>query len=185
MKPTLRLRSATKIKTLLLSIIALLCLSTQCNKKEEPPRATNTFSALVNGEPFVKAGWNPFASPPLTATYWQETNRLLIMCNAANSEFFDIRLRIDNPHEGENVLSSGNFTPRGVRTCVTFACENCGRVFITRFDTINRIVSGTFEFSGRCASVFPSDRPLVFSGDSIVHITEGQFDIRLNIISNQ
>jgi hypothetical protein len=173
------------IKTLLLGIIASLCLASQCNKEETPPTATNTFSALINGEPFTKAGWNPFASPPLTANYWIETNKLHIRCDAANPEFLEIRLVIDNPREGINILHFGYFSPRGIRDCGAFAVENSGQVFVTKFDTINRIVSGTFEFSGRCASVFRPDRPIVFSGDSIVQITEGRFDTRLNINPNQ
>jgi hypothetical protein len=186
MKPTLRLRSATKIKTLILGIAASLCLATQCNKEEEkerPPTATNTFSALVNGEPFVKAmGW---ITSSLVATYNPETKRLLIRCSAYGGEFAFMHLIIFYPRIGENTLSYGHITSRGGNVCAGYGCENCGRVFITKFDIVNRIVSGTFEFSGRCTGAYDPRWPMEFRGDSIVHITEGRFDIRLNIIYSQ
>ena len=59
-----------------------------------------------------------------------------------------------------------------------FASENSGSVFITKFDKKNRIVSGTFEFSGRSANYSSLGRNSIeYLSDSIVHITNGRFDV--------
>ena len=165
------------LTTLLLGIIASLCLATQCKKEEETPK--NTFSALVNGEPFTKAGWTLKAPTPLSANYFPDRKVLSIICDAANPGFFYINLTINNPHEGENLLSRAYFADRSLRA---FACENCTRVFITKFDTKNLIVSGTFEFSGKQVNYMSLGRDMEYISDSIVHITEGRFNVRLTII---
>jgi len=173
----------------LILFTVLLFTANQCQKEDlnglppETQSGKNTFGCYVDGELFVKAKGNPMANKPLIANYFRERKVLSITCDAANPDFFYIRLEINNPREGENnLLSFGYFSPRGTRVCPMFACENCGQVFITKLDTINRIVSGTFEFSGRCANYYPPEvRPIEYVGDSIVHITNGRFDIKLDI----
>jgi hypothetical protein len=184
-KKPLKLKSM--LKTLSLGIVASLCLATQCKKEpldQLPPETqtgANTFGCLVNGELFVKARGNPMGNKPLMASfgYIGEIKSLRIECRAANAEFRSIDLFIDNPREGMNVLSRAEFYPEGVgRNCASFCCQNCGQVFITRFDTINWIVSGRFEFSGRCGYFPNSGEPPIYTGDTIVHITQGRFDVK-------
>ena len=74
--------------------------------------------------------------------------------------------------------------PGGIRDCDYFSCNNCGKVFLAKFDTINCIVSGRFEFLGRCSSLTfdeSGETKIIFTGDSIVQITNGRFDLKLDI----
>jgi hypothetical protein len=180
-----------KLTTLLLGFFATLCLVTQCDKEdllELPPETqigANTFGALVNEVLFVKGRGTTFGRP-LDVSFDEKIKRLHISCVAAGEQFKFMDLIIDEPHEGENILFVGYLTTTmgtGGRNCWGFGCENCGKIFITKFDTINRIVSGTFEFSGRCADVLTSS-PIRYIGDSIVHITNGRFDVRFNLNNN-
>jgi hypothetical protein len=187
-----------RLTHIILALFFLLSLTaTQCEKdppwEELPPETqtgANTFGALVNGELFVFPK-RYLGFTPLTTNYNQETNRLDILSNISASKGA-MRLFIDNPREGENILSVGYYSPEGGVFFPPppiikweFACEDCGQVFITRFDTKNGIVSGTFEFSGRSANVrFDTLRENVivqYTGDSIAHITEGRFDLQLRI----
>ena len=160
---------------LLLGIVASICMATQC-EKEPPgfeenglPLATqigaNTFGALVNGELFVRtgAGGGFMAPRQLGATYTRNNQA--------------IRMRINRPQEGKsNPLTLGYFSPDTENfssECWMFACENCPYVFITKLDTINRIVSGTFGFIGKCASIRIGTL-FEYIGDSVVHVTEGR-----------
>ena len=173
------------IITLLLGIAASLCLATQCPKEENPnelPPETqegkNTFGCYVNGELYINEGKYLPALRDIGAIYNQETNRLEVFSLAGIDG--SIHLFIDDPREGENILSIGYFTPAGThRACWGFGCETCGHVLISKFDPANRVISGTFEFSGKCMDVYSSEKPLKYFGDSIVHVTEGRFDIKL------
>ena len=183
-----------------LQIMALCLTLTSCESCEEkewdtlPPKTqkgANTFGCYVNGALFVgdiKGFFFPPAGiPPLYAVFSPKMNSLLINCisSLGTGSTASIALVIDNPTENEyNALRVGYFMPGGIRDCYGFGCDNCGRVLITKFDTINRIVSGTFEFSGRCSLVDydeSGEAKILFTGDSIVQITNGRFDIKLSV----
>jgi hypothetical protein len=183
------------IKTLLLVIFASLCLASQCNKEPEreglPPETqtgANTFGCYVNGEIFVRvgAGGNPLVARRLGATYTRNNQVLIIFCRTENNQVID--MYINSPQEGKyNSLALAYFTPVSGGNigseCWWFACENCNQIFITKFDTINRIVSGTFEFTAKCARRTIGNLPEYY-GDSVVQVTEGRFDVRLLIFDN-
>ena len=168
-----------------------LCSCESCEEQEwdtlppETQKGANTFGCYVNGELFVGQVkgfiFPPAGIPPLVAIFNHKTNRLSIHCESNNGPW--IGLDIYNPIENESdALTLGYFTPRGIRDCDNFGCDNCGRILITKFDTINRIVSGTFEFSGRCSEITfdeSGDPKILFIGDSTVQVTDGRFDIRL------
>ena len=176
------------LKRLLLLILAPLMLANQCKKENydtlppETQTGANTFGCYVNGILFVpkrKLGDNP------DATYHRETNSLQFGCYW---RFPRIILYVENPRESEyNSLTLGILEKfHAENECWSFVGENAGHVFITKFDTINRIVSGTFEFSARCAtgSFGPSHLGnIIYAGDSIVQISDGRFDIKLNIVN--
>ena len=177
--------------------IMVLCLTLSscesCKEEKEwttlPPetqKGANTFGCYVNGELFVGEVkgfiFPPAGIPPLLARFYPKMNKLHISCWSAN-QYVD--LDIDNPYENKyDALTLGYFMPGGIRDCDGFGCENCGRILITKFDTINSIVSGTFEFQGRCSSLDydeSGERIISFTGDPIVQITNGRFDIKLYI----
>jgi hypothetical protein len=67
-------------------------------------------------------------------------------------------------------------------SCGTSVSENEGTVFLTKYDTINNIVSGTFEFTSRCAGWVRNyeTKELAYPNtDSVFHITSGRFDIKI------
>jgi hypothetical protein len=171
------------ITTLLLGIFASICLATQCEKEPDPEKlppetreGKGTFGCYVNDVLFVKRANSLMQSRPLTARYSGETDILRVSC--LGDDLSQIGFEINNPREGENrIIFLGYLIPLVDTGCRTFACENCGHVFITRFDTINKVVSGRFEFSGRCSANYPDYIPIEYTGDSIVRITEGRFDI--------
>lgn len=154
----------------------------------ETQTGANTFGALVNGEPFVCVPlFSPQAGkkiPAISATYYRSSGWLYLQgeTNLGGGDYRYIIMNINNPCEDVFThISFAYFQPK-ISKCGFFACENCDQIFITKFDTINHIVSGRFKFSGRCArSVSFVTQTAQYTGDSTVHITEGRFDIKLNI----
>jgi hypothetical protein len=57
-----------------------------------------------------------------------------------------------------------------------FSVVDEGEICVTKFDTINKIVSGRFQFIGRC-----SDALFHFDGIGTKQITQGRFDIKLGM----
>lgn len=167
------------LTTLLLGIVASLCLATQCPKEESPnelPPETqtgaNTFGCYVNGELFVKANGTFTTQKMLSAIYEhsEEFPRLQVSCVAMNGIMM---LFVDNPQKGDNMLTLSHVLFNNY----TFASKDSAHVFLTRFDTINGVVSGTFEFSARDACT-PFGSENLFCGDSTVLVTDGRFDVK-------
>jgi len=91
---------------------------------------------------------------------------------------------IENFQESENNNLKLGYFQCATYNCRGFGCNDCGKVSITKLDIKNHIVSGTFEFSGRCSSLTIDEsgkEGLLYTGDSIVNITNGRFDIKLDI----
>ena len=172
----------------LILFTVLLFTANQCQKEDlnglppETQKGKNTFGCYVDGELFVKMRGGP-TQDPLKATYYREKNYLFLRCISFDRQY--ISLHIDNPQEKKNnSLRSGlymtNYNPENISHF--FLCEDCSHVFITKFDTINRIVSGTFEFMGRCAYVSRDTLTNIYcSEESTVQITKGRFDVKLNV----
>ena len=178
-----------KVKSILFLILlanaAMLFMAVQCSRKEEIPalppetqEGKNTFGCYINGELFIKRKASLFVpNNPLVAIYYRETKRLVVDCEAWKNLGF-MQLHIDNPHEGEMFpLSLGFFTYRSH----PFGCEDRGEIFITKFDTVNNIVSGIFEFTGREASFYGYPERITYTGDSTAQVTDGRFDVKLQI----
>jgi hypothetical protein len=91
--------------TVIMMLLALTAFS--CEKEDltklppETQTGKNTFGCYVNGELFIKAKGNPMATKPLRANYIRERKLLSIVCDAANPDFFYIRLELNNPREGD------------------------------------------------------------------------------------
>ena len=175
------------MKTNILKLTAIMLLlivsANSCEREDEstlPPETQegkNTFGCYVNDTLFVKV--KRFSNPTLEAKYSHvifiehfEKKKLHVRCKSIHG-FMD--LIIDNPREGDNILSIGSF----IFNNHEFASENSGQVYITKFDTINRIVSGTFEFTGRNAIFHPDT--IQYVGDLTAQVKKGRFDVKLNI----
>ena len=169
-----------------LKIIFLLALCS-CNlfKEEEPqlPPETqtgaNTFGCYVNGELFVKDGSAPWMHRPVEASL-QIRNQILILESYVTKNGY-MYIEIHEPKANISIPVSIAYyrTSEWTRDCFCFGGKETGELFFTKLDTVNRIVSGRFQFQGQC-----SNEMLEITGDSIVSITNGRFDIKLDIYDN-
>ena len=171
------------ILILLIGIIACLCMATQCEKEEPtlPPETqtgANTFGCYVNDELFVPARHVPghaVITSGLRAGYNPETKQFGIECQARNDSFRDMFFLVDNPQENECLsFSFLEITPSQGYKKTCCVSDDCGSIFFTRFDTINNIASGRFEFSGQCSRYPP------YESTRKIQIASGRFDVRFN-----
>jgi hypothetical protein len=171
----------------ILFVFSTILLFASCKKEvTELPPATqtgaNTFAAKINGEIWVPQGFGPFPASNLLEARWLGGNIYIHARNFSRSpketefEFFlkdvdktgvyNLNTNASYPTQGANY---GYFVRRNLTPTNEFMTSSVqtGRVIITRIDTVNFIVSGTFEFSA--ADIFGSDPPIT--------VTEGRFDI--------
>lgn len=175
------------------NLLFFLCFATlfACSKKTESlPEATQigagTFGARVNGNFWVPMGFGVVPTAPLLEANFAANNSIRI--NARNfgkspteTEFEIFLFNIPGPGTillNQNTATFPNqsasyayyierrFTPRF--QYITTAAFT-GRVEISRFDPVNKIISGTFEFTAKETS--DSGSPLT--------VTEGRFDLKI------
>jgi len=156
----------------LAAMVLLLTFSAHSCENEKPestlPPETqtgaNTFGCYVNGELLVATrGFAPWGTPHLRAIY-HSSNKLLTISGWGKNG--TILMYISNPEENvKKELMRASF--RYLDDSGIFYDDNIGEIFITRFDTINLIVSGTFAFE-----LLPSD-------SSKIQITQGRFDVKI------
>jgi len=176
------------MKNILLACLAFVLFSA-CNKKvDELPPATqtgaNTFGAKIDGNLWVPRGFAGLpANDILEARFTSPTS---IMINASdfskspNETEFEIQL-INITGPGTYQLNTDvtrpafanyayyvkrNLTPK--YEWIT-SSTNTGTVTLTRFDNVNNIASGTFQFSGQN----------IYGGVANISVTEGRFDVSL------
>ena len=176
------------LKTFLLILLPLysLLLGIGCKKEKEEPQlpaetqtGANTFGCYVNGELFVNDGTrSPLTTKSYAAEYVRQKNLLIIF---SASKLGLISISVDEPQEKKNsIISSASFLSDTKLTgCNTYLGEQTGEIVLTKFDTINCIVSGKFQFAGQC-ELYYNPKPL----DILVSITSGRFDIKLDIYDN-
>jgi hypothetical protein len=172
-----------KIMFLIISVISLLCFVECTKNKNTPsdnpyglPNATqigaNVFACLVNGRKFI-AGSEPFYMNGS-----QFTNDTLYINGGIQEplRFEGISFFIKHPTEiGIYKIDSASIgavyttdsTCLGVSSHATTSFSRDGYIDLAKFDTLNKIVSGTFS----CDFSIPNCDTL--------HITEGRFDFRL------
>ena len=191
----------TKVIFLFLLFLAWMISSSSCEEKNfdvMPPEThsgKNTFGCYVNNELYVVIPSDlPFHSLNVDVTYSRNSGLLLFITQAVRFGTSEVGygasmdLFLNNPKEGEyNLLTGATFeATRSDRDWSFLADINCGQVFITKFDTVNRIVSGTFEFTVRRASSFGyygTNLSVTYKEESstIVHATNGRFDVQLTL----
>jgi hypothetical protein len=147
-----------------------------CEKNEEQiimPAETSvgahTFGCFVNNDLFVhpkKKAVGQYWYPSLYASYSVEGNTLFIISYDFYDRFImiaDSLVEVGKTHsvitakysdENNNVFTTNN--------------DLFAEIHLTKLDTINLIVSGTFSFSAKHNE-----------SDSIVNVTNGRFDIEL------
>jgi len=173
--------------SLFILILILACFS--CNKEiSELPPATqsgaNTFGCKIDGKLWGPSGFGiiPTAAP-LEARYMADHNLIINARNFSSSPTeTEIELFIKNASEpGTYSLNTTVSYPTfaasyGYYVHRKFSPDNewmssdqyTGSIMLTKIDTVNLIVSGTFEF--HAINLYNSPQP--------INVTEGRFDIK-------
>ena len=179
-----------KTTIFLISTFTLLFLFsfTSCQKEElnvlpqETQTGANTFGCYIDGQLYL-GGYFPITGAiPLVAEYQSKSKKIIINAygkknnKAAGIMYFEI----NNPVKGTTQnLSLAYYMPQTSLNYFYYLAFNEAGVYLTKFDTINKIVSGNFNFLGRSA-----DQLFHFSGNDSIQITQGRFDIKLDISAN-
>ncbi len=173
-------------KTFLSVLFVLLLFSaSQCEKEDlhtlppETQEGKNTFGCYINGELFVKgkAPGMPGMAQRISATYSHLSKELCIH-SYLNPEG-SMHIVVKNPDSNKEIVPElCYYYPYDYsQSCACFVSRQNGVVYLAKYDPVNLIVSGRFSFDGQCSNEFMN--PI---GDSMVHITEGRFDITLEIL---
>ena len=173
-------------------LVCTLAVLTACSKEiTELPEATqtgaHTFGARVNGELWGPQGFGIAPSAPLLEAkyYFDQTSYLINVRNFSKqpteTEMEIFLMGVNGPgtyylnttttRNPGNRVSYAHYVERKlnpVNEWITSA-QHTGSVTITKADTVNRILSGTFEF--RAGTILGTAEPL--------NVTEGRFDIKL------
>ncbi|HEX2630900.1 MAG TPA: DUF6252 family protein [Chitinophagaceae bacterium] len=176
------------MKKLLLSFSVLLVL-VSCKKEitELPPptqTGANTFGAKVNGSFFVPQGFGSLPASDILEVRRLPSKDVIInarnFASSPNEKEFELRIKNviatgvyplnTTTTPGTSAASYGYYVKRNVtpeNEWITSATYT-GSVTITHLDTVNRIVSGTFEFNA--LNLYNAPEPL--------SVTEGRFDVK-------
>ena len=185
----------TKLIFLLLSLAGIISFSS-CEKKnfnEMPPETqtgANTLGCLIDGKLFVGGCCAPWMQSDIAigGEYHSISKKLYFGAYGKidNKAAGNIYMEIDTPQENSTQKftearygPSSDLRPQiSTGSCLTLSTVNDGTCIITKFDTIKKIVSGRFEFIGRCTSDYPDSTTVT------KQITQGRFDLKFDI-SNQ
>ena len=169
-------------KAILLLIVLMTLTALQCKKNTQedqlPPittSGTNTFGCLVNGNVWlpVNKGIINYGPPEYkleVSQYWQNHSVTSVIISATQYEsnatngFY---IALDKLDTGTYHLIGGlNYSDVNY---IYYPWDSSGVVHIMRFDTIQKIISGTFSFTGY------SDANITTAKS--VSITDGRFDV--------
>ena len=170
-------------KTIILLLLTLALNS--CNKDDDKPKdpieelpvatqtGKNTFGCLINGVPFI------VRNTSMQTAIYQGGGLLIGAQKNINSNFSQVSISLSESIIG-NVLTENNSyllnsdtMPKGEyyvenQNCFYFTSNNyIGNLSITKFDKINFVISGTFEFQSKSNSC-----------EGIINITNGRFDLQ-------
>jgi len=165
---------------LLLVSLFTLCSFSACDKDEikvlpqETQSGKNTFGCFVDNKLFIGGGYYSFIGySPLSAQY--DRIRKTLAISTYNKTDETIALLLINPvQNATQKLSRGTYS-NGAADGTHYIVLNGGEIYLTKLDTVNKIVSGHFSFTGKYADRFDT---FYENGDSI-KITQGRFDIEL------
>ncbi len=169
-------------------IASLFLISCKKEVSELPPATetgANTFGCRVNGAFWVPAGFGVVPTASILEARYMEKNIIINARNFASSPVeteFEIYI--------QNVIAPGTYTINQASAVYPnqtasyayyvkrkFTPENewitntqfTGSVNITKRDTVNNIISGTFTFQGQS----------MYNASETISITEGRFDIKV------
>ncbi len=167
-------------------VICLAFLSLSCHKEKLPgptEEGKNTFGCKINGKNWVPNGGGGFSGLPPVDGGYQGTNDFDTTRNNVFIRAYDKSSSINiylqsvsrpgtynlkfNTLDYANVLNPKNYGYYGTNgDGFITTSQSTGTVSISRADTVNKIVSGTFEFTA------------VNNAGKTIKITDGRFDIK-------
>lgn len=176
-------------------LVLVLSSFSSCDKVEdfsvlpaETQSGKNTFGCYVEGKRFFGGYLVHFGIPPLSVNYSRKLDLLSIHADGKfeNKKQGSMSIEIFNPKVDVTLKMSRakfNYYPQifpGTGSEFTdFGVFDGGELIITKFDTINKIVSGRFSMIGKGAVDIDK-----FTGSDSIRITEGRFDLKISQISN-
>ncbi len=177
------------MKKILINLVALVVLISCKKKVDELPPITqtgaHTFGAKVDGSLFVPQGFGPFPANDILEAHFISNQDLYInarnFASSPNEKEFELFIKgITGP--GTYLLNSN--TPGSPNTSVSYGyyvkrnvtpenewitnTQYTGSVTITKVDTVNNFVSGTFQFNA--INKYNTPQP--------ISVTEGRFDVK-------
>ncbi|MDR3226886.1 MAG: hypothetical protein LBT56_04360 [Prevotellaceae bacterium] len=169
-----------KLIQIIIFLSITLCSCDSCEKEyltELPPETqtgANTFGCYVNGELFVaQREYGQLGRPYLSAGYSRLTTILGIGADGKNGH---VGFSVFYPTENANITMS----TAGCHTKdLWYGREPIGEVYLTKFDTINKIVSGKFSCKIKLYNSQNYD-----GSDTILDITQGRFDLKLEMLND-
>jgi hypothetical protein len=175
------------MKKILPGLFAIL-LFASCKKEisslpDTSQSGSNTFGAKINGDLWGPAKFGPFSGDILVTT--KAGNRFTIDANnfaSSPNETEMIIVLYDVTGPGVYQLNTNTSHPNGQSSYAYYVKRNMtpinewitsstysGSVNITKLDSVNKILSGTFQFDAHSLSLYDSD---------VMHATEGRFDVK-------
>lgn len=177
------------VSGLLILMISILSFSCKKEISELPPATqtgANTFGCRVNNQLWGPSGFGiAITAPILEARYFDGRTIIINARNFSSSPTeseFEIHLMnvvtpgvyLLNTTSQKYPYQAGNYAYYVVRKLIPLNewmtnSQYTGQVEITRTDTVNRIVSGTFQF--QAINLNNSPQP--------INVTEGRFDVKI------
>ena len=178
-----------KKSIVLCSIIAAITLFSCKKEVSELPPATqtgaNTFGCKLNGDFWVPAGFGIMPTAPILEARFVGTDVYINARNFSSSPTeseFEIFIK-DLAGNGNYILSAIPAYPTNLESSYAYYVHRrfnpdnewittspyTGTVTITKVDTINHFVSGTFQF--QAINTYNTPQPL--------SVTEGRFDVKI------
>lgn len=146
----------------------------------ETQSGKNTFGCYVNGEMYFGGYYPVTGTHALSAEYMRNTKKLIVNSYGKIDEIAAgiLYFEIDSPMEKkQQLINLGYYLPENSNlSFFQYSVINNGEIYLTKFDTINKIVSGKFGFIGKT-----SDASFNFHGNDSINITKGRFDLKLAI----
>lgn len=175
------------MKKLLAAAFALVVLNSCKQEIKTLPEPTqtgaNTFGAKVNGENFGPLGSSLLTKTTLEATHGFDSSIIIHARNFSRSPIeFEMEIYLKNVNapgtyslNQETEIAPGQsasyayYVRRNINITDEWITSNnaTGTVQVTKIDWVNRIVSGTFEFTANAKR-----------GSGSITVTEGRFDVK-------
>lgn len=180
-----------------LLLLAILFSFISCEDKvdfsvlpSETQSGNDTFGCYVDGKIFIGNIYTTWQQDPIFVEYYSEIDLLLISADGKfeDGKMGEMSMKIYHPKVDIPLnMNIGRFncsywTDSKKYEESSYGLTEGGEVIITKFDTINKIVSGRFNMTAKkLLGYLPSDG---YSESDSIKLHEGRFDLKINKIYN-